>query len=299
LDGSLSIRDVLTGREIQRLLKAPVASKLNRLGGKPLEFDLADGVFRAFSPADKLLVVRGPHRTLTIWDVAADRDVRRVAGPAPVRVAGRAADERSAPSIAFAPDGKTYAASDKHGARLWDVLTGREIRRFPRSNQPARSLSFAPNGKNLAGVYGHSVLLWDIATGREREKLDHAQVVRVVAFAPGGETLATGDSIGCLCLWRVATGRKRGEFCDGRPSVPERAGITSLVFLPDGKTVAAGADDFFVQLCDMTTGQIRRRLAGHTNSVFSVAIAPDGKTLATASRDGTTLVWDATMICKD
>ena len=188
-------------------------------------------------------------------------------------------------------------------ARLWDGTTGREIRRFPRSNRPVRSLCFAPDGKTLAGAYGHPALLLDVATGRKRWALDHPDYVNAVAFAPEGTTLATGDNSGRIRLWDAATPRELSQFGDHPDKEGEPPYVTSLAFLHDGKSVAvaavwAGGADPSLRLWDTHTGKVRRRLEGHANFVYRIAVALDGKTMASASADGTTLIWDVTKIGK-
>jgi len=49
--------------------------------------------------------------------------------------------------------------------------------------------------------------------------------------------------------------------------------------------------DMVVQLWDLASGKERRRLRGHTDTVVSVAIAPDGRRVAAGGADGTLRLW--------
>lgn len=87
-------------------------------------------------------------------DVATTRD--GLGDPLPRFALARLGTERlrhqyHAMSIAFAPDGKTLAtvAGD---VRLWDVASGKELRRFENPGDMLKSIDFAADGQSLIGA---------------------------------------------------------------------------------------------------------------------------------------------------
>ncbi|HKR48451.1 MAG TPA: TIR domain-containing protein [Pseudonocardiaceae bacterium] len=72
--------------------------------------------------------------------------------------------------------------------------------------------------------------------------------------------------------------------------------VYSVVFSPDGHTLATGSDDGTVRLWNVSDPAhptpLGQPLTGHTNGVLSVAFSPDGHTLATGSIDSTVRLWN-------
>jgi WD40 repeat protein/serine/threonine protein kinase len=113
----------------------------------------------------------------------------------------------------------------------------------------------------------------------------HKGAILTLAFSPDGKTLASGDSLGIVKLWDVASGAECATLVRGS------SGGGELAFSPDGKILAysgGGAGGATVTLWEVATG---RQLTGLEGSGSSLSFSPDGKTLAMAT-DETVRLWD-------
>jgi RNA polymerase sigma factor (sigma-70 family) len=198
------------------------------------------------------------------------------------------------------PDGKgVYSGSWVPYVPLWDVATGKEVRRFDLPQKPGAqrrsvlgALALSPDGRTLAtATQQGTVYLWDTATARPPRTLAGPAVpVLAIAFAPDGQTLAAAVSApgepAEILLWDTATGKERRRW------QTRQQDVRCLVADPDGRLLATAGEGATVQLWDAATGKPLQALDGHGKFVWAVAFAPDGKRLATASQDETVRLWD-------
>lgn len=197
-------------------------------------------------------------------------------------------------AVAATPDGKTIAAAGDDGkVRLYDAARGGPpIATFPHPGGTAWSDAFSPDGSLLAVTSdGGPATLYRLADGTSRTLPVNQKGTYGVAFSPDGHTVAVGGADGTLAYWNPRTGRQFGK------PVQTVAGTTllSLAFSPDGRIlVASGADGSARVLDARTRIPVQAPFRGHSGSVLSTAISPNGSTLYTGGEDASIGIWSLT-----
>jgi WD40 repeat protein len=168
LDGSVSLRDAKTGRQVFDL--APPAGFTYR----PFIPSPA-AHYLWFSPDNQFLASVNPDGTVALWDI----ERGQLAHTLPVLVQvpnAKLGINPNGSGITFSPDGRRLATLSVDGTiRLWDVLTGSEVLSLAvewldQSGSYGNPISkarlpswvrFSPDGKQLACEGPGGVLLWD------------------------------------------------------------------------------------------------------------------------------------------
>lgn len=96
-------------------------------------------------------------------------------------------------TVAFAPDGTSFATGCRNRLRLWETATGKLLHEMRGGNASLTSAAFSPDGKTLATIDSAGLLvLWDPATSeRIRSTAAHAGTSLCVNFSPDGQRLVT------------------------------------------------------------------------------------------------------------
>ena len=113
-----------------------------------------------------------------------------------------------------------------------------------------------------------------------------------IAFSPDGKTLASGGADKVIRIWDATAGKDKFiKVTKEQKTLTGHTGeVRALAFGPQG-LVSAGADKQVITW-DVAAGKQTKVFKEHTSAVQSLALAPDGKTMASASADQTIFISD-------
>ena len=159
---------------------------------------------------------------------------------------------------------------------------------------PITALAFSPDGQQIAASGYHEITLWKTPTARSTAALPgSAERIYDIAYSPDGKWMATasGDpgQFGVARLWlpgpaaaasRSATWSRARTSSSPSPSAP-----TARSSPPPAPTGPSGSSR-------SRPGKLLAQIEDHADWIFDIAFSPDGKRLASASRDKTSKVFD-------
>jgi WD40 repeat protein len=238
----------------------------------------------AVAPDGRSVFTGAFDQSLRQWDLATGKEIRVLKGPVSGGFGGIWCLELTA-------DGKTLAAGERKGVRLWD-LSDPERPRDGGLIDDQTWCALSPDGKTLATVEEELRLL-DLRSGKRIRTAKLSEVAKM-RFSPDGRTLAVGSiSENTVRLYDARAWRERAVLAG-----KSRLEVRDMEFSPDGQLLATPDGQSLptdVLVWEVASGKLRRRIETRKSWVNAVAFSPDGQRLAFAESDRDADLWSVSV----
>jgi WD40 repeat protein/serine/threonine protein kinase len=287
--GTVKVWDATSAPEYRGIRIRPAPSDRVLPGMRPVNF-FDPRPCLAWSADSKRLVTDGSMASpaskpgdLIVWDVATARPAMTLQG-----------HKNPMSKLAFSAAGRYLAsASFDQTVVVWEAATGKKL--YTLLKTTPREMIFSADSQRLLLTTQQTLAAYDAATGQEitRVPLPAWQNAAPVC-SPDGRYVASADTASrTLKVWDAEAGAEV-------VSIESGPRVRSAVFSPDGQTLAAGdldvawpgVTDYDIRLWNSRTGKLLATLRGHAAAAAGLAWSPNGKRLASASRDGSLKIWD-------
>ena len=222
-----------------------------------------------FSPNSQKILSASEDKTLKLWSLEGKE------------IASFKGHEDEITTFSFSPEGqKVISGSKDETLKLWN-LDGKEIKTFRGHKESINSVSFSADGKVIASTSNNMMKLWNL-DGKEIKTLN--QGGNSVSFSPDGQTIVVENGSD------ITLRRRDGSFIKSL-----YGSYQSPVFSRDGQaiyTASVFGETLIASILKIDTkNRINFNFRGHRNTITSISFSPDGKMLASGSKDKTIKLW--------
>lgn len=143
--------------------------------------------------------------------------------------------------LSFSPDGRQLlSGSDDSTMLVWDLETGRVVKRLEGHHGFVSQCAFFPDGRRVASSgWGGEVLIWDMATGNPSRIGELTDDVTALAVSASGHELMVGTVSGEVKAWNVDTGVERFSNSDLKNG-PSGSKVWTVGYLDEERRFGGG-----------------------------------------------------------
>ncbi|MBO7707671.1 MAG: protein kinase [Thermoguttaceae bacterium] len=218
-------------------------------------------------------------KTIRVWDLTTGKMVRKMAEPV-----------KNVTQVRIAPDSATVASASGWGEiALWNAKTGEKINSTSAGDENLLSLQFSRDGAYILSGGARRITLWN---ARDLSPLRHFEGfgndVTASALSPDRKWGAGADAEGEILLFDMeAEGKQTPKSLEGH-----LGGVSSLLFLPDGRRLVSAGKDGTIRLWNIPSGKLERTLAGKTAGANCLAVNITQSALVSGGDDAILRMWN-------